>query len=53
IIDNGRLVAIGTAEELKQLVADRDGIPMPTMEDTFIALTGHEINDEGNVVEAA
>ncbi len=52
IVDNGRLVAIGTADELKRLVAGRDGIPLPTMEETFIALTGHEIND-GNVDEAA
>ncbi len=53
VVDNGRLVAIGTAEELKQLVAERDGILAPTMEETFIALTGREINDDGNVVEAA
>jgi ABC-2 type transport system ATP-binding protein len=53
VVDNGRLVAIGTADELKRLVAERDGILNPTMEDTFIALTGHEINDDGNVVEAA
>jgi ABC-2 type transport system ATP-binding protein len=53
IVDNGRLVAIGTAAELKQLVADRDGLVNPSMEDVFIALTGHEINDDGNVVEAA
>jgi ABC-2 type transport system ATP-binding protein len=53
IVDNGRLVAIGTAAELKQLVADRDGLVNPSMEDVFIALTGHEINDDGNVIEAA
>lgn len=53
IVDNGRLVALGTADELKRLVAERDGVLNPSMEDTFIALTGREINDDGNVVEAA
>ena len=53
IVDDGRLVALGTAAELKRLAAERTGLPNPTMEDTFIALTGHEINADGNVIEAA
>lgn len=53
IVDNGKLVAIGTAAKLKDIVAQRDGVTNPTMEDVFIALTGREINDDGNVVEVA
>lgn len=45
IVDGGKLVAIGTAAELKQSVAERDGLVDPTMEDVFIALTGRELND--------
>lgn len=46
IVDGGKLVAIGTAEELKQLVETRDGVIDPSMEDVFIALTGRELNDD-------
>lgn len=46
IMDIGRLIAIGTVEELKQLVRERDGMPDPSMEDVFIALTGRDLRDD-------
>jgi ABC-2 type transport system ATP-binding protein len=46
IMDGGRLIAIGTVAELKQIVADRDGTGDPTMEDVFIALTGHDLKQD-------
>jgi len=50
IMDNGRIMATGTADELKQLVREREGILAPSMEDVFIALTGRDLRDD---VEAA
>lgn len=46
IMDGGKLIAIGTVDELKQLVAERDGITNPSMEDVFIALTGRDLRDD-------
>jgi len=46
IMDNGRIVAIGTVEELKALVRGRDGLFDPTLEDVYMALTGHELVEE-------
>jgi ABC-2 type transport system ATP-binding protein len=46
IMDGGKLIAVGTVEELKALVAERDGMPNPTMEDVFIALTGRDLRDD-------
>lgn len=46
IMDRGRLIAVGTVSELKQLVERRAGIFDPTLEDVFIALTGHDLQDE-------
>ena len=46
IMDRGRLIAVGTVSELKQLVECRAGIVDPTLEDVFIALTGHDLEDE-------
>jgi ABC-2 type transport system ATP-binding protein len=46
IMDQGRLIATGTVPELKQLVINRDGVSDPTMEDVFIALTGHDLNED-------
>jgi ABC-2 type transport system ATP-binding protein len=46
IMDGGKLIAVGTVDELKQLVAERDGIPNPSMEDVFIALTGRDLRDD-------
>ena len=39
VIDHGRLVAQGTAAELRQETGGR------TLEDAFIALTGHSIRE--------
>lgn len=48
IMDGGKLIAIGTVDELKALVTARDGIANPSMEDVFIALTGRDLReDEG------
>jgi len=46
IMDGGKLIAVGTVDELKVLVAERDGIPNPTMEDVFISLTGRDLRDD-------
>ena len=40
IIDHGKLVAMGTVEEIKKKAGT------PTLEDAFINLTGHAIRDE-------
>jgi len=55
IMDDGQLIAIGTVEELKQLVRERDGLASPSLEDVFIALTGRNLTDdhEDNPAEAA
>lgn len=46
IMDNGKLIAVGTVAELKVLVAERDGTTNPSMEDVFIALTGRDLRDD-------
>ncbi|HUG16428.1 MAG TPA: ABC transporter ATP-binding protein [Thermomicrobiales bacterium] len=46
IMDNGRVIAIGTVDELKQLVRERDGVLAPSMEDVFIALTGRDLRED-------
>lgn len=48
IIDGGRIVADGTAAELKANVAIRPGYGdhVPSLEDVFMALTGHELVSE-------
>ncbi|MCC7494517.1 MAG: ABC transporter ATP-binding protein [Fimbriimonadaceae bacterium] len=43
IIDAGRIVAEGTPAELKQRVASTTGGSPPTLEDVFLALTGHSL----------
>ena len=43
IMDQGRLIAVGTVAELKQLVRERNGLREPSMEDVFIALTGRDL----------
>jgi ABC-2 type transport system ATP-binding protein len=53
IMDGGRLIAIGTVAELKQVVAARDGLSNPTMEDVFIALTGHDLKQDDEAEEEA
>jgi ABC-2 type transport system ATP-binding protein len=54
IMDGGRLIAVGTVDELKALVTEREGMLNPSMEDVFIALTGHDLqDDEENEDEAA
>lgn len=42
IIDRGRIVALGTPEELKAQVVSADGL-VPTLEDVFLALTGRPL----------
>jgi len=46
IMDGGKLIAVGTVDELKQLVTGRDGVSNPSMEDIFIALTGRDLRDD-------
>jgi ABC-2 type transport system ATP-binding protein len=43
ILDHGRLVALGTSEEL----AERAGVPGADLERTFLELTGHSLRDGG------
>ncbi len=52
IMDGGKLIAVGTVDELKQLVREREGIVAPSMEDVFIALTGRDLKDDENADEA-
>ena len=43
IMDNGKIIAIGTSEELKKLVShDRDDI---SLEEVFLTLTGKTLRD--------
>lgn len=51
IMDQGKLIAIGTVDELKTLVSDREGIVLPSMEDVFIALTGKDLREDEAVEE--
>jgi ABC-2 type transport system ATP-binding protein len=44
VIDDGRIVALDTPTELKRLVPSSNG-NQTTMEDVFIALTGHAFED--------
>ncbi len=53
IMDYGRLVAIGTVEQLKQQVQEQEQMINPTMEDVFISLTGHELPDDMQALKAA
>jgi ABC-2 type transport system ATP-binding protein len=53
IIDDGKLVAMGTVEELKAQVAAEHGLTNPSREDVFIALTGHELPDDMLMTPAA
>jgi ABC-2 type transport system ATP-binding protein len=52
ILDDGKIVAAGTPEELKALVPGTDGQP-PTLEDVFMALTGKALHnaDEEELAE--
>lgn len=45
IMDGGRIVATGTVEELKRQVTLRTGQIDPTLEDVYMALTGHDLKD--------
>lgn len=49
LMDGGRIVATGTATELKQLAARRFGLNNPSMEDAFIAFTGRDLRDDDEV----
>jgi daunorubicin resistance ABC transporter ATP-binding subunit len=39
LLDGGRIVALGTADELKARVGDELSLPTPTLDDVFLALT--------------
>ena len=39
LLDGGRIVALGTADELKARVGDELSLPAPTLDDVFLALT--------------
>jgi ABC-2 type transport system ATP-binding protein len=43
IMDNGKLIAIGTSEELKKLVVDDTS--KVTLEEVFLTLTGKKLRD--------
>jgi ABC-2 type transport system ATP-binding protein len=51
VLDGGRLVAEGTAAELKALVAERYGQP-PTMDAVFLTLTGRSLDEDVEEDEA-
>ncbi|MEZ4523032.1 MAG: ABC transporter ATP-binding protein [Thermomicrobiales bacterium] len=53
IMDNGRIVATGTVEELKAQVRGRDGLFDPSLEDVYMALTGHELIEEKEMAGVA
>lgn len=54
ILDDGKIVALGTPQELKSQVTATDG-GQPTLEDVFMALTGKRLHsgDEEETAEAA
>jgi ABC-2 type transport system ATP-binding protein len=45
VIDNGRMIELDTAENLKQRIAIETGDPATTLEDVFIHLTGRSIEE--------
>jgi ABC-2 type transport system ATP-binding protein len=45
VLDGGRVVAEGTPEALKRLVAERHGQP-PTMDAVFLTLTGRSLDED-------
>ena len=45
IMDNGKIIACGTSEELKRLVKE-DGADI-TLEEVFLTLTGKRLRDYG------
>jgi ABC-2 type transport system ATP-binding protein len=51
VMDQGRLIAVGTVAELKQLVRERDGLLNPSMEDVFIALTGRDLSADDELTD--
>ena len=53
IMDNGRIVATGTVGELKASVRGCDGLFDPTLEDVYMALTGHELVEEKEIAGVA
>lgn len=46
IMDDGRIVATGTVDELKAHVRGTNGLLNPTLEDVYMALTGHGLVEE-------
>lgn len=46
IINDGRIRALGTPNDLKRLVTEEEGLVAPTMEDVFLALTGRSLDED-------
>jgi ABC-2 type transport system ATP-binding protein len=53
IMDGGRIIAIGTVDDLKRLATERSGQINPSMEDVFFTLTGRELVSEEEEAEVA
>jgi ABC-2 type transport system ATP-binding protein len=49
ILNRGRLVALGTAGELKAAARKDEDAPLPTLEDVFIALAGERLEDADEI----
>ena len=45
IIDSGRNIALGTVDELKNLVSHGDPDKKPTLNDVFLEITGKQLRD--------
>jgi ABC-2 type transport system ATP-binding protein len=52
VLDDGKVVALGTLAELKTRVKGTDGLP-PTLEDVFMGLTGKKLETEEDLAQAA
>jgi len=49
ILNHGRLVAIGTAQELKERARTTPDAPLPTLEEVFLKLAGERLEDADEV----
>ena len=46
IMDNGKIIAVGSSRELKEMVTDKEDI---TLEEVFLTLTGKKLRDYGGL----